>query len=401
MNNNVLKTAMLPGSKSITNRLLILQAIFPNIKLENVSSAMDSMVLKDALQQLATSKDNHLNINIGHAGTAMRFLTAFLSIQEGKSFILDGSERMRQRPIKILVDALKTLGADIAYEDKIGFPPLRITGKKIEKNYIEVDSGISSQYISALMLIAPKLPKRLNINLKGKSVSMPYVYMTLNLLKHLDIPVRMHQNTIEITPKKQVDALVYTIESDWSAASYFYGALTVLRDRKIQLQFLEKDSLQGDAYLVKLFEKFGIATKFLPHGKLEISVTTDFTLPTEIEMNLLAQPDLAQTFAVLCLALKIPCKLTGLQTLRIKETDRLQALKNEMEKLGASVIITDDSLQMTPPDLLTKNVSIDTYNDHRMAMAFAILQKIHPIKILDKDVVAKSFPDFWKTFDEL
>jgi len=401
MTNKTLKNITLPGSKSVTNRLLILQAFFPNIYLENISHAIDSVVLQKALHKATTSKNKHIDINIGHAGTAMRFLTTFLSTQVGKSFILDGSERMRQRPIKILVDALIDLGADIEYVDKIGFPPLRINGKKIEKNQIEINSEISSQYISALMLIAPKLPNGLNIILKGKSVSTPYIRMTFDLIKFLGIPAKMNHQAIEISFQKEVNTKHFNIESDWSAASYFYGALTVLRNQKMQLKFLEKNSLQGDAHLVKLFEKFGILTTFLPQGKVEISIKPNFSLPNKIVMDLLAYPDLAQTFAVLSLALKIPCELTGLQTLKIKETDRLQALKNEMEKLGASVKITDDSLQMTPPSVLNNNVSINTYNDHRMAMAFAILHKAHPIEILDKEVVVKSFPNFWEVFDTL
>jgi len=382
----------IPASKSISNRLLILQALYPTIEIQNLSTAQDTRVLQKALHQT----DNY--INIGHAGTAMRFLTAYLSTLEGKEFVLDGSARMRQRPIAILVDALRQIGATIEYMKEDGYPPLKITGQKICKNTIEIDASVSSQYISALLLIGAKLPNGLQIKLKEKSVSKPYVDMTLALLEKLEIKTNLQGNIINIQATKEVQKNSFIIESDWSSASYFYGYLAVTRKQVIRLKYFQQNSLQGDSQLIKLFEKLGVTTTFYNDNQIELSGNPNFSLARKLSLNLLEMPDLAQTFAVVCLALKINCHLSGLQTLRIKETDRLLALKNEMEKLGAMVHITDSTLELVPPSQLKQNVSIKTYDDHRMAMSFAIFQKIIPLNIENKEVVAKSFPNFWELF---
>jgi 3-phosphoshikimate 1-carboxyvinyltransferase len=384
----------IPASKSISNRLLILQYLFPQIQIDNLSTAKDTQVLKQALHQICNSG----KIDVGHAGTSMRFLTALLSIQEGKTFVLDGSTRMRQRPISILVAALRQLGANIQYIEKEGYPPLQITGKKLLKKKINIQAGVSSQYISALLLIAPALPDGLILQLNGNIVSSPYIDMTVRILQKIGVPVRMTNNFISVSPLKQLVQPYFFVESDWSSASYFYSAMAVMKSTGISLEFYLENSWQGDRKLKDIFKKFGVITQF-DKQKLILKHIPDFILPDKLSFHLIDQPDLAQTIAVTCLALGIRCKITGLQTLRIKETDRLQALQTEMQKLGAEVIITTDSLSLTKPEISNTKVSIATYDDHRMAMSFAVLQKIYPeIIIENKDVVVKSFPDFWEKF---
>jgi 3-phosphoshikimate 1-carboxyvinyltransferase len=329
----------------------------------------------------------------------MRFLTAFLSIQEGKTFVLDGSSRMRQRPIGILVDALRQIGATIDYIEAEGYPPLQITGQKLEKNSITIDASVSSQYISALLLIGAALPKGININLEGKNVSKPYILMTLSLLNQLEIETEISKNKIVVLPQKSIRKKKFIIESDWSSASYFYAKMAVSQEKEMHLKYYWQDSLQGDSQLVGIFEKLGVKTAFLADHTIKLSKIPDFSLAQKLSFDLLQMPDIAQTLAVTCLALQIDCNLYGLQTLRIKETDRLLALKTEIEKLGATVIIDDDSLQLINKGKLKNNISIATYEDHRMAMSFAVLQEIVRIEIENKDVVKKSFPNFWELFD--
>ncbi len=391
----------IPASKSISNRLLILRYLYPNIKIDNISSAKDTRILQEAL--ISLKSDNYKNfINIGHAGTAMRFLTALSAILPEKQTILDGSSRMRQRPIKILVEALQQLGADIQYGLKQGFPPLHINGQKLTKSSITIDAGTSSQYITALMLIAAKLPYGLQINLQGQLVSLPYIQMTLQILKHAGIEAYFTVNRIQIKPATQLSETNFEVEGDWSSASYFYGILALLRNQKISLSPFLADSLQGDSQLVNYYKKLGITTRFLPDKQIELSPVDNFVKPDCLTFNLLTTPDLAQTLAVTCLGMGIKCRLTGLQTLRIKETDRLQAMQSEMQKLGAGVTTGNDYLEIHTPYIKQPDVIIKTYDDHRMAMSFAILQKIYPqLQIADKNVVIKSFPEFWQLFEQI
>jgi 3-phosphoshikimate 1-carboxyvinyltransferase len=393
------KTIQIPASKSLSNRWLILQYLWPELVLNNLSTAQDTKVLQEALLQINEAK-NPININIGHAGTAMRFLTALLSTIPEKTFILDGSARMRQRPIKILVDALKQLGADISYLNQEGFPPLKISGKKLYQTDVKMPQNVSSQYISALLLIATSLPNGLQIGLEGQAVSKPYVNMTLSILQKIGIDYRQTPHSIQILPAKKINPIEENIEGDWSSASYFYGAAAVLQ-KPVSISPFHPNSWQGDQKIMGYFEKLGVITKF-DNGYIHLKPQNDFTLPDYLEFDLIETPDLAQTLATTCLALGMVCKLTGLQTLRIKETDRLAALKTEMEKLGASVQITEQSLEITKPIVTNTKVSIDTYDDHRMAMSFAILQLKYPdIQINEPDVVVKSFPDFWTQFKYL
>ena len=381
------------GSKSETNRLLLLQALYPNILIENASISDDSQVMIQAL------KTTNSEIDIHHAGTAMRFLTAYFATQEGREVILIGSSRMKERPIQILVDALRQLGADIAYEEKEGFPPLRIRGRKLTNSKVSIQSNVSSQYISALLLITSKLENGLQLTLEGELTSVPYIQMTLNLLHQVGIKTDFNQNKISVFPTiPQSHNPTITIESDWSSASYFYSIVALSEiGTQITLSSFKENSLQGDCALIEIYKNFGVETTFKNNSisltKINGQPTTDNRQPTTFQLN--NTPDLAQTIAVTCLGLGIACHLTGLHTLKIKETDRLAALQNELTKLGAKVSITSDTLTLEKSTSIQTNIKIETYNDHRMAMAFAPLALRVPIFIEDAEVVSKSYPNFW------
>ena len=382
------------GSKSESNRLLILQQFYPNLKIKNLSNSDDTKLMQKALK--STSSE----INIGHAGTAMRFLTAYFSVKENSEIILTGSERMKNRPINILVDALRVLGATIEYLGKEGYPPLKIVGKKPVKNFVEIDGNVSSQYISALLLIAPTLKNGLKLKFKGKVTSVPYIKMTLQLLSELDIKSSWEDDIITIQPKPSIENKTVVVESDWSSASYYYSLASLCPNSKINLSSFKKDSLQGDSILAEIYQNLGVKTVF---NENSISLINHSTINSSemMNLNLKGAPDIAQTIAVTCFGLGLECFLTGLHTLKIKETDRLVALKNEIGKLGGEVIITSDSLHLKAASKINRNKSIATYDDHRMAMAFAPLAIRVPIEIEDYKVVSKSYPTFWKDFDKL
>ena len=376
------------GSKSESNRLLILQALFPKIEIENLSNSDDTKVTKDAL-----NSSNSI-INIHHAGTAMRFLTAYFSMQPDREIILTGSKRMQERPIRILVDALKDLGAEINYDKKNGYPPLKIIGKKISKSKVTLPANVSSQYVSALMLIATSLEKGLTIDLVGEITSVPYIMMTKTILDQLGFDTSYKKNQIQIASATFIEPKIWAVESDWSSASYFYSILALCKRGQINLSTFKKESNQGDSALSEIYDSLGVVTSF-HNGTIKLSKVKDFNVAKLINLDLRNTPDLAQTIAVSCLGLGIECKLSGLHTLKIKETDRLSALKIEMEKFGAKVDITRNSLKLYPNPQLKNNIAINTYNDHRMAMAFAPLAMKVPIIINDSQVVSKSYPTFW------
>jgi 3-phosphoshikimate 1-carboxyvinyltransferase len=381
------------GSKSESNRLLILRQLFPSLSISNLSSSDDTHVLQKAL-------NNHLDVvDIHHAGTAMRFLTAYYAFYTKKTMILTGSERMQNRPIKILVDALNSIGSKIKYVDKNGYPPLKIFPAKNQKNKVELKADVSSQYISALMLSAPKLAEGLDIKFTSKPTSMPYIQMTGQLMRNLGLNVNFNQKSIQVAPALSLDPQNIEVESDWSSASYYYSLVALSPHLKLRLSSYNKESLQGDARLSELYKPLGVKTTFLKNEilleNIKVVSTTDF------EQDLNNTPDLAQTIAVTCLGLKLKCKLTGLHTLKIKETDRLAAMKIEIEKFGAKVEIDDDSLRLIPKSDLHSNQQIDTYNDHRMAMAFAPLSTKTDLTINNADVVSKSYPAFWSDFRNL
>jgi 3-phosphoshikimate 1-carboxyvinyltransferase len=381
------------GSKSETNRLLILQQFYPNLTIENSSNSDDSVLMQNALASKAEE------INIGHAGTAMRFLTAYFSVKVGAEIVLTGSHRMKDRPVKILVEALISLGANIQYLEKEGFPPLKISGKRLTKDFVEIEGNVSSQYISALLLIAPTLQNGLKLKFKGEVTSVPYIKMTLALLAELGIEYVWEENLITVQPKPTIESRTVTVESDWSSASYYYSLCALSPYSEITLSSYKKSSLQGDAVLAEIYENLGISTEFIKNAIVLKNKQTVNLKP--LSLNLMNAPDIAQTIAVTCFGLGIECYLTGLHTLKIKETDRLFALKIELEKLGGEVEITNETLHLKPSAKILENISIATYDDHRMAMAFAPLALKAAIEIENASVVSKSYPTFWEDFAQI
>ena len=381
------------GSKSETNRLLLLQALFKGFQLENISNSDDSKVMQEALESTSEVVDVH------HAGTAMRFLTAYFSHLEGHEVVLSGSTRMQQRPIKILVDALRSIGASIVYEKAEGFPPIRIKGKKLLGGTISLPADTSSQYISALLLLGTVLEKGLKLNLVGKITSIPYIKMTLTLLNNLGITTGFKDQLFWVDSTKKIKRINQVVESDWSSASYFFSIVALAKKAKISLTSFKKSSLQGDVDLLDIYEQLGVSSRFEEdtlHLKKE-----NKPLPNSIQLDLTKTPDIAQTIAVSCYGLGVGCDLVGLHTLKIKETDRLEALHVELTKLGATIKVTNESLHLSPDTNFIENCSISTYNDHRMAMAFAPLALKIPLQIEESSVVSKSYPDFWNDLRKL
>lgn len=384
------------GSKSESNRLLLLNQLFENVlTLENISNSEDSQLMQKALANKTDLIDIH------HAGTAMRFLTAYFSIQDERKVTLTGSDRMKQRPIKVLVDALNELGAEISYQENEGYPPLSILGKKLTKETITIPSNISSQYITALCLIGTKLENGLTINLDGKIISVPYIQMTIQLLNKVGIKATFEGNTIQVPFTKRIEAQIVQVESDWSSASYYYSLIALSQNSEVKISTYFEDSLQGDSALQNIYaENFGVISTF-DNGILSLKNDTNFQPKQKIELNLINTPDIAQTIAATCVGLKVNCILTGLETLKIKETDRLVALKNELEKLGAIIRITDDSLAIEGYQDFSETPTFETYNDHRMAMCMAPLAQKYAIRINNEMVVEKSYPTFWVDWKQL
>ncbi|WP_185882588.1 3-phosphoshikimate 1-carboxyvinyltransferase [Blattabacterium cuenoti] len=398
-NNELLGSIIISGSKSISNRLLILKAIYPDdIYITNLSNSEDTKLLQHSL----SSTSNILDIN--HAGTAMRFLTSYLSIIEAREVILTGSKRMKERPISILVNALNKLGAKIIYLEKIGYPPIKIFGRKILGGEIEVNATISSQYISALMLIASKFDHGLKILLKDKITSIPYINMTFHLLNQIGIKILWNRNLIQIYPGKKKITKYFYIESDWSSASYYYSMAALSKKVKLTLKSYTKHSIQGDKKVFDIYKQyFGISTIFSKKTIILQKLSLNFVPPKFINLDLNQTPDIAQTIAVTCSCLKIKCLLHGLETLKIKETDRLQALKEELYKFGIKIKITNSSLEIFDFFSISKQncYQVNTYQDHRMAMAFSAFSLFFPINILQSNVVEKSYPFFWKDLQQL
>ncbi|SFW44037.1 3-phosphoshikimate 1-carboxyvinyltransferase [Cellulophaga fucicola] len=392
---STLKSAIkITGSKSESNRLLLLQALYPNIKIQNLSNSDDAIVMQKGIK---VSKGE---VDIHHAGTAMRFLTTYFSSQAGKEVVLTGSKRMTERPIGVLVDALKSLGADITYLENEGYPPLHIKGKKIEKQKVSLPADISSQYISSLLLTAPSLDNGLELELVGKITSVPYIKMTLALLTQIGVKNSFVGNTIKVSSKKEISKSTLVVESDWSSASYYYSIVALCAvGTEITLSAYKKDSLQGDSVLADIYKDFGVETIFLDNKIVLKKVSK--AVEAIITKDLSNAPDIAQTIAVTTFGLGLGCHLTGLHTLKIKETDRLEALKTELTKLGAAITVTNNSLTIKASNTIHKDIAIDTYNDHRMGMAFAPLALKTSIIINDAGVVSKSYPDFWTDLKQL
>lgn len=396
---NIQAEIQLTGSKSECNRALIIKSLSKNlVNVENLSNAADTVTLNAILSDLDTTDtdSNSLKtVDVGPAGTAMRFLSAYLSAKNG-NFLLTGTERMKQRPIGILTEALKEIGANINYTEKEGFPPLNISGPLNQANAsVKIKGDVSSQYISALLMLAPTLPQGLTLEIVGELTSKPYVEMTLAMLSECGISHQWSENLISI-PHQDFKPSTLIVEPDWSAASYWYSIVALAKNATISLPHLRDKSLQGDSQIRQITEIFGVSTSKTANG---ISFTKDKELgDIQQVLDLKTCPDLAQTIVVIAAALGINMKFTGLETLKIKETDRVAALQNELAKIG--VKLTEDNLVYTLDCSglhFPKKVSIATYEDHRMAMAFAPLALlIEELEIEDYNVVEKSYPYFWE-----
>jgi len=391
---NALKTnVLLPASKSISNRVLILNALCNRHEvINNVSECDDTEVVIKAL------KEKSHTIDIGAAGTAMRFLTAYISGQKGNHTIT-GTERMKNRPIKILVEALRSIGADIEYIEKEGFPPLLIKGRTLKGGSINLDGSVSSQYISALLMIGPVMTNGLRLNLIGNVISLPYINLTIKLMRYYGVIVYEEGQTYTIPPQQYSPVKDFTVESDWSAASYWYEMIALCKDdnASVSLSGLDPGSMQGDSSIVGLFEKLGVETTFTPEG---VTLTKKkCTIDSPMIFDFIAMPDIAQTAVVVCVMLGIKFRFTGLQTLKIKETDRLNALKTELQKFGYLIDIHNENSLEWNGGRCEPEISpvVSTYEDHRMAMAFAPISLCtdNGIKISDPEVVSKSYPVFW------
>ena len=384
---------VIPGSKSESNRLLILSSLFKKLSLENISNSDDTNYLLKALSSKSST------IDIGHAGTAMRFLTSYFSLTTKKEIELRGSQRMHNRPIKILVDSLREIGASIHYIDKEGYPPLLIKPSELISKNLIIDSSTSSQYISSLLLIAPKISGGLKIQLTGRETSKPYIDMTISLLKKLGVEITTTDNQISICELQKIESKKHYIESDWSSASYFYSVVALAKiGYTLKLSKFYFKSLQGDSKVADIYKSFGVKTTY----KDDLVILKKIKSNTnKFSFDLTSNPDLAQTICVTCLGLGIKCNLTGLHTLKIKETDRLLALKKELSKFNLKVIITNDSISFDNVDFLKPNVVIETYDDHRMAMSFACLATKVKIIIKDPKVVSKSYSSFWSDLERI
>lgn len=380
----------LPASKSICNRALILNALsYSPYDIQNLSDCDDTEVMVKALNS------NERDFDIKAAGTAMRFLTAFLSKVVGE-WTITGTERMKNRPIKILVDALNALGAKVEYMEKEGYPPLRIFGSALQGGEISLAGGVSSQYISALLMIAPLMENGLTLHLEGNIISMPYINLTLQLMAQYGVKAEWNGSTIKVRPQ-EYNPIPFTVESDWSAASYWYAMMALSRNAEIELLGLFKNSLQGDSAGAKLFAQLGVGTTFTERGVL---LRRNGNSVKKLNYNFVNEPDLAQTFVVACVLMNTPFRFTGLQSLKIKETDRIEALKTELRKLGYLLTDSNDSIlewngERCEPE---EHPVIATYEDHRMAMAFAPAALVRPegIEIANPEVVSKSYPHFWE-----
>ncbi len=390
----------LPASKSISNRMLILNALAEHPgKLENLSDSDDTRVMEEALAK--AGRKGKQTIDIGHAGTAMRFLTAYLSIREG-TYVLTGSHRMKQRPVGKLVDALNSLGARITYLETPGYPPLLIRGTPLDGGRVSVDSSVSSQFISALMMIGPVLREGLVIQLENEIVSSSYIRLTKDLMCEMGIPVNLSGNRIEI-PFRPFAAGDRIIEADWSASGYWFAMAALSGGVHMVINGLRKGSSQGDAVLPEIFRSFGVRTTYREEGILLERIPSFLE---RFEFDFSDNPDLVQTLAVLCGLRGIPFRMTGTRTLKIKETDRIHALQVEMRKLGIELQAGTGGAWIEwdgekTPDL-PHEIRISTYRDHRMAMAFSPAALIHPGLIIeDPEVVSKSYPGFWKDLENV
>ncbi len=391
----------LPGSKSISNRLLLFREVsgLP-FQIHNISESKDTQILINALKDIDNGKQD---INVGDAGTAMRFLCAYLAFKENFSGILTGSFRMQERPIESLVNALTNAGAQISYISKQGYPPIKIKGVLPDRSNFFVDAGISSQFTSAIMLMAPLFKNGLAIKLQQSPVSFSYVLLTAALLHKFGVKSKISANEIEIFPITDYNKITsFNVEADWSAASYFYNAMLVGNIKSLQLTGLEKNSFQPDAVVADIYQLFGIETEYVSNG---VVLKNTFKLHTSyFEYDFTNCPDIAQTLAVSCFSKGIGARLSGLKTLQFKETERISALTTELKKLGAKTETTHEEILIYAHDgiRISESLIINCYNDHRMAMSFSPLTFIFPqIKLEDESVADKSFPGFFMEINKV
>lgn len=400
-------TINLPSSKSISNRALLLCALSgPNSSVERMSNCDDTYVMWRALTQRPATVD------IMAAGTAMRFMTAYFAICRGEEHTITGTERMRQRPIKVLVDALRQLGADISYVDNEGYPPLHVKGRSLQGGRISLPASVSSQYISALLLVAPTMAQGLTLELVGDIISRPYINMTVSMMRTFGADIEWTDaHTLHVAPHAYLSDVIYPVESDWSAASYWYEMMALTPDAgaTITLPWLYKESLQGDSAVSRYFEPLGVHTAYdTEHERVVLTKCADALLPEgqAYELDLIGQPDLAQTLVVTCAMLRRPFRFSGLRSLRIKETDRMAALQAELAKFGIALgIEADDVLYIDSYADGTPHYNgqpIATYHDHRMAMAFAPAAMVcKGVQIANPEVVSKSYPRYWEDLEGL
>ncbi len=420
-------TLHLPSSKSISNRLLIMQALSgTDFGITNLSTADDTLILQKLLTQinLNAGQRDAVELDCSNAGTDLRFLTAFLATKPGR-WVLTGTDRMKQRPIGELVENLKKLGASIEYLGTIGFPPLLVKGRKLFSTDLQINAGLSSQFISALMMIAPGLPEGLTLNIKGDIVSEPYIDMTVSLMKECGARVRKWKHKIRIEPGTY-SCSQFTVESDWSAASFWYQAAALADEADLELPGLSAHSLQGDSVLARVYTLFGVHSDIrypasciphpasciphpasrIPHPASCLHLSGNYSQPVDFTYDFTHHPDLALPMIATCAALGLRGHFEGLKSLAIKESDRVYALTSELTKLGCKLTVTTGDnpvIEIHPSKLIFKpETIIDTYRDHRMAMTFAMLVlKTGSIRIADPDVVAKSYPEFWEDLESV
>jgi 3-phosphoshikimate 1-carboxyvinyltransferase len=386
---------VLPGSKSESNRLLILQNLYaPETKIEGLSDSSDTVVLQEALQNYRSRK----NINIGDAGTAMRFLCGFLASQQG-DWVLDGSARMRERPISVLVQALRQMGAAITYIEKEGYPPLAISGSRLKGGLLRIKADVSSQYLSALMMLGPMLENGLELKLEGRSVSEPYIYLTANLMRRMGFEVFINGDEIKVAKQDVIQVpQAMSVEPDWSAASYWFSMAALSKEAEIYLPGFVEPSLQGDSLISHFMAPLGVQQDYTGGG-IRIRKSSK-PVQVQPEVNLLPHPDLSQSLVPAFAVLQKAVKFTGLQTLRIKETDRIAALEKELKKFKVLVNTGADFIQVGSGFKALEN-EIETFGDHRMAMGFAPLALKATLDILQPEVVQKSYPQFWNHCGQL
>ncbi|MEM8906252.1 MAG: 3-phosphoshikimate 1-carboxyvinyltransferase [Bacteroidota bacterium] len=400
---NIIGRIKLNGSKSISNRALIIQALCPeDFSIHELSTSKDTTTMR---QLLAKANQDDTILDTGAAGTTFRFLTAYLALQQGTQ-ILTGSARMKQRPIGVLVEALRQLGAHIEYLENTGYPPLKIhSPTPSSSNQLRISAGVSSQFISALLMIAPALPEGLKLTLEGQIVSRPYIEMTLSLMEHFGVQHHWQGQEIHIAPQNY-QAQAFTVEADWSAASYYYALAAFADQLDLHLEGLYPNSLQGDAVLTNMMERFGINTQFTDKGIHLSKSTTATPAASNFQWNFIKCPDIAQTLAVVCGGLDTPGDFSGLITLKIKETDRVAALQEELSKVEVifsetTLAQSDDVTCQVRGKAMVNQPRFATYEDHRMAMAFAPLALLGAIEVQDPMVVEKSYPEFWADFQQL